>query len=211
MSTGTIDFKKFKEMIEAQTAKGLNPVDAFKPKPTDTELFEAVRGCDFNAVYKRLENGGDACSVDWAGYTPLHYAASKKEFDIALLLLDRGADVNAKTRDQEVAVISQAVLFGDKRMVELMIAEGADVNAVDKTGFSPLHYAARINNPEFVSMLLEAGAKPELKDAEGLTPHELAKDMGARGVIDVFESRSEKQHLEAVVANDLKVSKKVRV
>jgi len=56
----------------------------------------------------------------------------------------------------------------------LLIACGADVNAVDDCGETPLHRAAWSLDPESCRQLLEAGADPTTRDRHGRTPLDLA-------------------------------------
>jgi hypothetical protein len=50
-----------------------------------------------------------------------------------------------------------AVSAGDRTRVEALIAKGADVNAKDTNGQTPLHYAAFRENREIVELLIEKG------------------------------------------------------
>jgi cytohesin len=61
-------------------------------------------------------------------------------------------------------------------MVKLLAAQGADLNAADRYGYTPLHYAAQVDfgDAETVKALLAAGADPNLKEKEGKTALHLA-------------------------------------
>lgn len=57
-----------------------------------------------------------------------------------------------------------------------LIEDGADVNAQNKDGKTPLHLAVEFNkNPEVVRTLLEAGANPKSKDRLGQTAFDLIR------------------------------------
>ena len=62
---------------------------------------------------------------------------------------------------------------GDIDIVHLL--EGADVNAQNKLGLTPLMQAASHNNPELVHYLLEQGADPAVQDSRGRTALDFAK------------------------------------
>lgn len=68
----------------------------------------------------------------------------------------------------------------ERHVVQLMQARGADINAYDCLGFTPLHGAVLANRPQSVAMLLELGAKPDLpvrprSTCDGLLPAAAAR------------------------------------
>lgn len=65
-------------------------------------------------------------------------------------------------------------VWGDSEAIEILVAEGADINAVGETGFTPLHCAAEQNMPLAIAKLLELGAISSI-DKNGHTPLELAQ------------------------------------
>lgn len=60
-----------------------------------------------------------------------------------------------------------AALWGDVEYVELLLKHGADPNARDKDGRTPLHYVAFNGHVEIVKVLLEHGADPRIADNGG--------------------------------------------
>ena len=59
----------------------------------------------------------------------------------------------------------------------MLLKAGADIEARNKDGITPLIWAARFNsNPEMIEVLLKAGANPKAKDKEGKTAADYAKD-----------------------------------
>lgn len=67
---------------------------------------------------------------------------------------------------------------GLTNIVECLIAAGADVNAVSKSGSSPLHAAAQRGHFDVVKKLLAAGADSEAVDIQGLTPLQVPIESG---------------------------------
>ena len=57
-----------------------------------------------------------------------------------------------------------------KETVEYLIQQGLDVNAQDRYGMTPLHYAMRSKNVAAATALLEAGADPNIPNIENVTP-----------------------------------------
>ena len=63
-----------------------------------------------------------------------------------------------------------AVIDGDAKMLERLLAQGADVNVQDSAGWSALHFAAQRQDADQIRRLLAAGADVEATDAYGNTP-----------------------------------------
>jgi ankyrin repeat protein len=97
----------------------------------------------------------------------LHYAAANDHKEIAELLIEKGADLNAKDVGDGTPLFS-AVYYGHKEIVELLLANGADVNAKGNYGKTPLDEAIKWKHPETADLLRKHGGKTgdELK-AEG--------------------------------------------
>ena len=142
------------------------------------------------------------------GYTPLHRAVYKEDYEAASFLLARGADMNAVNNDGwtplQLAVISchyrfvpfllangadikvrsrtgQTLLHivgSSQEMFFYLLSNGADVNAVDIDGRTPLHSAIRSHGETLVSLLLGNGANVNARDSNGNTPLHRAQKMG---------------------------------
>lgn len=73
---------------------------------------------------------------------------------------------------QEVAgpALCWAVRFGHPEIVELLVKKGAQVNASDLEGNTPLHWACQVGHREIAERLLEYGADPRRRNHAGQTP-----------------------------------------
>ena len=98
---------------------------------------------------KREPDGGES--------TPLQCAARTGNLEVAQLLINAGADVNAKGKSGRTP-LTFAVLSGYLDMTRLLIEKGADVNTQDAEGVSPLDYAAWQGSLDMVAMLHAHGA-----------------------------------------------------
>ncbi len=96
------------------------------------------------------------------GWTALHLAAFFGRSDLAALLIDRGADLDARSRSTRFAIentpLHAAAANRQTGVAQLLIERGADVNAKDGSGFTPLGLAANNRDDILVMVLLERGA-----------------------------------------------------
>lgn len=131
--------------------------------------------------------------------TPLHFAAQKGNIQMARLLVEHGADVNAVDADRTTPLLEAAhggpwKPDADENLITLLIDSGAqvdfhtaaaigradllreaaatqdDINALDGAGQSALYHAAHNNHLACVRVLLEAGADPDRLSEDGQTP-----------------------------------------
>ena len=89
--------------------------------------------------------------------TPLQCAARTGNLEMARLLINAGAEVNAKGNPGRTP-LSFAVLSGRLDMIRFLIEKGAEVNTRDAEGASPLDYAAWQGSLDMAAMLLAHGA-----------------------------------------------------
>jgi len=124
-----------------------------------------------NEEFKKLVNAGfDVNTKDSLGETALHLAVEHGNLEIVRLLLERGADVNAKNKNGLTPI--WGINDDDTTAMEifrLLIRSGADVNVSNEDGETLLMQASAADSVEGVQMLLKAGADPHLKDKDGVT------------------------------------------
>ena len=98
----------------------------------------------------------------------LNIAASENFQSIAWLLLDWGANINAKNWEGQTA-LHRAAWKGHEAIVLLLLERGADINANDVNEFTSLHHAAEYGHEAIVHLLLERGVDINAKDRSGMT------------------------------------------
>lgn len=102
-----------------------------------------------------------------------------------------GIDVNCMD-DVGQTLLNWASAFGTLEMVEYLCEKGADVNKGQRS--SSLHYAACFGRPAIAKILLKFGAYPDLRDEDGKTPLDKARerlDDGHREVAAILQSPGE--------------------
>ncbi|XP_053094434.1 ankyrin-3 isoform X17 [Pangasianodon hypophthalmus] len=108
-----------------------------------------------------------------SGFTPLHIAAHYGNINVATLLLNRGAAVDFRARN-DITPLHVASKRGNSNMVKLLLERGARIDAKTKDGLTPLHCGARSGHEQVVEMLLDRGAPILSKTKNGLSPLHMA-------------------------------------
>jgi hypothetical protein len=127
----------------------------------------------------------------YVGDTALHLAAAGYRIEIVELLLAAGADVNSIANHRRSSPLHYAVdgfITGPAwdpaeqvRTIRCLLDAGADLQAQDKNGATPLHRAVRTRCAAAVQFLLSAGSDPQSRNISGSTPFHLAVQNTGRG------------------------------
>lgn len=133
-------------------------------------LHDAAEAGDVSAVRLLLEAGMDPEARNAKASTPLHIAALHGRDEVAEVLLSAGASASAANEDGMTplhAAVQSVVPFsaGQRRVVQLLLARGADANASAKK-VTPVFLAARRGLPELMEELLAAGATMDEEAAD---------------------------------------------
>ena len=140
------------------TAVAVAVVFGIQCSAQEPSLYQAVSNGDLALAEKLITDGQDPDQTIESGWTPLHRAADLDHVPIAKLLIDEGANVNAKGGENGWTPLLFAVQNASLPMAKLLIDSGASVNAESKAGWTPLHRAAANKNRLLVHMLMQAGA-----------------------------------------------------
>ncbi len=139
----------------------------------ELNIFEAAATARLDRVRALLDKNPElakAYSPD--GWTALHLSVEK--VDLLKLLIDRGADINAVSKNRFAATLLQgAAKFNAIDSARLLIERGANVNLRGE-GRAPLHEAAGNGEIEFARLLIDHGAEINAKDSNGKTPLTIA-------------------------------------
>jgi uncharacterized protein len=135
--------------------------NADSPNPEgQTALLAVARTGNVAAAQLLLAHGATVDAREkWGGQTALMWASARRHPEMMQLLIDKGADVNARSIDRDY-----------QRHVT---AEGRP-KSLDSGGLTPLLYAARENCTACVGVLLKNHADIDLPDPDGVSPLLLA-------------------------------------
>jgi ankyrin repeat protein len=163
------------------------------PTPVDpnvTALIAAVRAGNRSQIERQIAAHPEAVKgQDAGGSTALHHAAGYGPLANVELLINKGADVNAKNRRNSTP-LHWAIHDGAK--VRLLLSKGADINTRQAQGRTPLFLAAMLGNgAQTMRLLLARGADPNLASANGQTPLMMAARGNIEGIRLLIEKGAE--------------------
>ncbi|WP_162917619.1 ankyrin repeat domain-containing protein [Dongia deserti] len=144
----------------------------------DPLLFTAMSVGSTPGTVSLINAKVDANIPDSIGMTPLAFAMTLDQPQITAALIKAGADVNAPSTASDsstpAAPIFIAIRSGKLALVQQLIAAGADVDALDEKGSTPLHRAVVARPAEYttalVTNLLRAGADANAMRPKGGAP-----------------------------------------
>lgn len=106
------------------------------------------------------------------------YAAAYGLNTMADMLLYYDADVNLRSSADSSTALQIAVITGNQEIAEMLVQRGADVNAQDVLGFTPLMIAAQANDTAMIRFLMSKGADLSTKTIAGYDALSIAVEKG---------------------------------
>jgi FOG: Ankyrin repeat len=191
--------KKVEILLKAQA----DPRAAIPAEENGSVIQVAAAASNTELVKRLIELGVNVNQADDSGHTPLISACirqSRSEIRknqaalIVKMLLEAGADPKAGT-DRNVTALLYAAEADNTEVIRLLLAAGADVNAVAKNLETPLLKAALdSSDPEAVRLLLEAGANVNAakRNETPLTNARQNRTPAAKAIIKMLEEAGAK-------------------
>lgn len=154
-------------MVEKLLQAGANPNVA---KPTgETPLLVAARSGSAGALQLLLAHGADVNAKEsWRGQTALMWAVAEQHVEAARVLVERGADIQARSNAGFTPLLF-AARTGNLESVQLLLEAGGNVNDATPDGMTALVVASANGFESLAIFLLDKGADPNVKDGNGVT------------------------------------------
>jgi hypothetical protein len=118
---------------------------------------------------------------------PLHVAVETADVTSLTLLIDSGVDVNCRNGEcstaLQLACSADSSTAAHAKIVQLLLAAGANPNVTDDSSDTPLHVAVSFSRTEVVQQLLQHGAKLTAANFTGWTPLTLAARLGHTNIM----------------------------
>lgn len=154
-----------------------------------TPLAAALMRDHVPSIKALVENGADLEEPGQDEFRPLALALAEKKYEAAKALMDGGADVSIASGSEDLTPLmivaaqtgpAEGSIFvpGSMRPTDIakaLIASGANVDAQSKTGMTALMIAAANNSAPMIGLLMDAGADPAVKNAQGQTASDVAE------------------------------------
>jgi ankyrin repeat protein len=185
------------ELASARDAQGVSAVmraryrldpalvDAVLSGAPAFDVFDAASVPDVERLRQLLDADQSlATAFSGDGFTALHFPAFFGGLEPARLLLERGADVDARGRGWMTGTpLNSAASGRHADVARLLLDAGADPDARQASGWTPLHSAAYNGDLELVELLLARGADPAAANDDGVTVLSMAEEGGNEGVV----------------------------
>lgn len=134
-----------------------------------------------------VEAGMDVNERDSAGTPMLCTASRSGRKEMIQWLVDKGADINAISKDRGYSALMDAVWKSNYDIAKILVDLGADVNIVANDGQSILVLATGTNNSRICEMLALKGANPLIKDKMGMSALDYARLFKKTHLVQIYE------------------------
>jgi ankyrin repeat protein len=153
------------DALQALYAGNIRKARDLLPSESDLSVFEAAafgRTERLSSILLNDPSQAHAFSDD--GFTALHLAVFAEQEDAARVLIEHGADLEARSTGTiaRVPPLGTAAFVRSVPLARLLLDAGANVNGQGEDGFTALHTAAQNGDEELARLLLERGADAEL-------------------------------------------------
>lgn len=157
------------------------------------QFFHALLNGDQSLIDLFVRANFNIHIEDEHGTPPILIALKKGYTVISKILLNAGADINARDKVglTPLLVACGKPTYGYKVIAEILIKKGANINIRDRLGFTPLLLALSGGTVEIAEMLIERGADTLVSTRNGETALSLAKKLGNTQIVELLQMQAE--------------------
>lgn len=153
-------------------------------------LFSVGSKCMLQVGKLLLDNGADVNAKSFRGLTPLHALVVGGETEATLKMLKK---VGRQFGERDVQDMIAYVLSKDSLLAEVLLAKGADPNAKDNRGSTPLMYAVLAAKRGVARAILARKPNINARNDENHTALGIARRMGVSDLIQLLEEAGAKE------------------
>ncbi|XRG78466.1 ankyrin repeat domain-containing protein [Rossellomorea sp. GAMAL-10_SWC] len=159
----------------------------------ETPLTQAVLDNDIEQVKELIDEGEDVNELNRDHESPLLKASytdgEPLNLEMLKLLLDNGANPTIGDAD-DWTILHAAAYLGDKEAIDLLLKYGADINQPDNVGETPIFDTIyEVDDLKTFQYLIKKGADLSIKNVDGMTLKEVAKENGAKKILKWFDNQ----------------------
>lgn len=164
-----------------------------KKNNINEELHSAVRTGQYKIVVKLLNEGADINYKDIYKNDALFYAVVHCKKDIVKYLIQKGANLKILYKDNQnilhIAVKTDCEDKGAFEIIELLVNQKIDINALDKYGNTPLSYACvyYVVNRKTIDLLFQHSADMNIINNYGLSVLTSAKEANRTELLEILD------------------------
>jgi truncated hemoglobin YjbI len=155
-----------------------------------TLLHGAAAAGSLDVVELLLQLGADPNTTDEAGHAPLYCVGNECSADtggdVVRLLAQRGANLDAQDGVKRCTALHMAARRGNVSVARALLDCGADIEARDSVGDTPLRRAVNCGKINLAALLLERGADVHSRGRNGTSLVQAARTAAMKQLLDRF-------------------------
>jgi ankyrin repeat protein len=140
------------------------------PTQLHSGAFSVIKANDVPGLQRLIVKGFDLNLVDVLEGAPLHFAVEHDAFECMKILIDNGANINARTIQKLETPIQIAIRIKNDRIYDYLMQRKVDMSLRNKEGESALFYGIRSGNERAVADSIRSGADVNERNDVGVTP-----------------------------------------
>tara|TARA_R110000787_G_scaffold271939_9_gene379278 strand:- start:634 stop:1179 length:546 start_codon:yes stop_codon:yes gene_type:complete len=154
----------------------------------ETSIFDIARNGTLAQLKSAVkENPNSINEVSKEGHAPLTLACYYSNIDVAKYLIEHVKDVNSKSGYG--TALMAATVKNNTKLVELLLKNKANPNAIDQNGSTALHFSVIFGYEEIIKLLVDVKADSSLKDNRGNTALDYAKITGNETITQLLKQQ----------------------